>query len=80
MPTVTIKSEILDVNILDLLTSVGLVSSKSEGRRLMEQNGISINQEKETDVNRIITKKDFQKGFLIVQKGKKVFLKIELEA
>ena len=80
MPTATIKSETLDVNVLDLLTSVGLVSSKSEGRRLMEQNGISINQEKETDVNRIITKEDFQEGFLIVQKGKKVFLKIELEA
>jgi tyrosyl-tRNA synthetase len=80
MPTATIKSEMLDVNVLDLLTSVGLVSSKSEGRRLMEQNGISINQEKETDVNRIITKEDFQEGFLIVQKGKKVFLKIELEA
>jgi tyrosyl-tRNA synthetase len=46
----------------------------------MEQNGISINQEKETDVNRIITKEDFKEGFLIVQKGKKVFLKIELEA
>lgn len=80
MPTATIKSEILDVNVLDLLTSVGLVSSKSEGRRLMEQNGISINQEKETDVNRIITKEDFQEGYLTVQKGKKVFLKIELEA
>ena len=56
-----------------------LVSSKSEGRRLMEQNGISINQEKETNVDRTITKDDFNDGFIIVQKGKKVFLKIKLE-
>ena len=57
-----------------------LASSKSEGRRLIEQNGISINQEKENNVNRIITKDDFKDGFIIVQKGKKVFLKLQLEA
>lgn len=80
MPTKTIKESELDINILDLLVNMELVSSKSEGRRLIEQNGISINQEKENNVNRIITKDDFKDGFIIVQKGKKVFLKIQLEA
>ena len=80
MPTKTIKESELDINILDLLFNMELVSSKSEGRRLIEQNGISINQEKENNVNRIITKDDFKDGFIIVQKGKKVFLKIQLEA
>ena len=75
MPTKTIEE-----SILDLLVNMELVSSKSEGRRLIEQNGISINQEKENNVNRIITKDDFKDGFIIVQKGKKVFLKIQLEA
>ena len=45
----------------------------------MEQNGISINQEKESNIDRIITKDDFNNGELIVQKGKKVFLKVELQ-
>lgn len=44
----------------------------------MEQNGISINQEKETNTDRIITKADFVNGELIVQKGKKVFLKVQI--
>lgn len=80
MPTKSIKESELNVNVLDLLVNMELVSSKSEGRRLMEQNGISINQEKENNVDRIITKKDFNEGFIIIQKGKKVFLKIQLEA
>ena len=80
MPTKAIKKSELDINILDLLVNMEIVSSKSEGRRLIEQNGISINQEKETNVDRIITKDDFKGGFIIIQKGKKVFLKVELEA
>lgn len=80
MPTKTIKESELNVNVLDLLVNMDLVSSKSEGRRLMEQNGISINQEKENNVDRIIKKEDFTDGFIIIQKGKKVFLKIKLEA
>lgn len=78
MPSIMFSSDKLDINILDLLLEVGIVSSKSEGRRLMEQNGISINQEKESNVDRIITKEDFTDGSLIIQKGKKVFLKVEL--
>ena len=78
MPSIKFDSNKLDINVLDLLTEVGIVSSKSEGRRLMEQNGISINQEKETNTDRIITKEDFVNGELIVQKGKKVFLKVQI--
>lgn len=43
MPSIMFSSDKLDINILDLLLEAGIVSSKSEGRRLMEQNGISIN-------------------------------------
>ena len=39
----------------------------------------AINQIKETDVNRIIEESDFKDGFIVVQKGKKVFLKIKIE-
>ena len=80
MPSATLSKEKLGINILDLLVETKLVTSKSEARRLVEQNGISINQTKETDVNRIIDESDFKAGFIVVQKGKKVFLKIKIEA
>ena len=80
MPTTTISKNKLPINILDLLVETKLVTSKSEGRRLIEQNGISINQLKENDINRIINISDFKNGFIIIQKGKKVFLKVKLEA
>lgn len=70
----------LPISLIDLLFEIKLVESKSEARRLIIQNGISINQLKETKVDRIINKEDFTNGFIIVQKGKKVFLKIQLEA
>ena len=79
MPSVKLSADKLDINILDLLTEINIVSSKSEGRRLIEQNGISINQVKESNIDRVITKDDFKDGNLIVQKGKKVFLKVELD-
>ena len=66
----------LPITLIDLLNELKIVSSKSEGRRLIEQNGISVNQEKENNVNRVITKEDFNDGFIIIQKGKKVFLKV----
>ena len=80
MPSTIIFKEKLGVNILDLLVETNLVSSKSEARRLIEQNGISINQNKANDVNRIINESDFKEGFIVIQKGKKVFLKVILES
>ena len=77
--TVAIENN-LPISLIDLLLELKLVSSKSEARRLIEQNGISINQVKENDVNRIIDASDFEDGFMVIQKGKKVFLKVELEA
>lgn len=79
MPSTTISKEKLGINILDLLVQTNLVSSKSEARRLVEQNGISVNQTKENNVNRIIDESDFKDGFIIIQKGKKIFLKVIFE-
>lgn len=76
MSSVNISNNKLDINIIDLLLETKLVSSKSEAKRLIEQNGISINHAKENNINRIINKDDFKNGFLIIQKGKKVFLKV----
>lgn len=74
--TIKFKGE-LPITLIDLLFDLKIVESKSESRRLIEQNGISVNGNKENDVNRIINIKDFEEGFIIIQKGKKVFLKVE---
>lgn len=63
----------------DLLVRSGIVPSKSEGRRMIEQNGISVNNIKENDVNKMIFKEDFKDGALVIQKGKKTFKKIVLK-
>ena len=80
MPSATVsKSDIENgINILDLLVSVNLVASKSEGRRLVQQNGIAINGEKVTAVDAVINSDFFNDGEMVIKKGKKVFLKIKI--
>lgn len=75
-----IKESMLENGLLltELLNLSNIVSSKSEGRRMIEQNGISVNGTKENDVNRLITTTDFNNDELIIQKGKKQFKKIAL--
>lgn len=63
----------------DLLVLTKIVPSKSEGRRMIEQNGISINRSKENDVTKQITIDVFENNALVIQKGKKQFKKIILK-
>lgn len=75
---ITVKKSI-PISLIELLLELNIISSKSEGRRLIEQKGISLNQQKVEDVERIITASDLNDNFVIIQKGKKVFLKIIFE-
>ena len=79
MPSITISKDLLDINIIDLLTKTSLASSKSEARRLIEQNGISLNQEKVKSTGQLVTTNDLKENSLVLQKGKKVFLKVNFE-
>ena len=63
----------------DLLVLTKIVPSKSEGRRMIEQNGISINGSKENDITKQITIDVFENNALVIQKGKKQFKKIILK-
>ena len=79
MPTTELES----VNpegegILNLLVNAGLTASKGEGRRLVEQGGLSVNGEKVTDPNLIIGVDQLKEG-IKVKKGKKVFHRIILK-
>ena len=66
------------MKLIDLLLKIQLVPSKSEARRMIEQNGIRVNEQRENDVNRVITEEDFIDHSLMIQKGKKIFKKVEL--
>ena len=80
MPSITIDiKDIENKNILDLLVLTDIASSKSEARRLVTQGGISLNKEKVLEPNTIIDKTLFNDNSLIIQKGKKTFLKVNLK-
>ena len=64
------------INLIDLLVMLNMVQSKSEAKRMIEQNGISLNGTKVNDVSTIITFKNFINDELVIQKGKKQFKKI----
>ena len=68
-----------EIGILDLLSKCGLIPSKKEGRRLIEQGGISLNDEKVKDVYTKLGVSAFADGFVVIKKGKKVFHKAILK-
>ena len=67
------------ISILDLLLAVGMIPSKGEGRRLIQQGGISVDGEKVTQIDFVVTKDSFKDDQIVVKKGKKSFLKIEIK-
>ena len=71
------KIENTNISILDALLLAGLVPSKGQARTLINQGGISLNDEKVTDVNLILSDDYFKDGYAILKKGKKVFHKLE---
>lgn len=81
MPSADISSaDIGDgINVLDLLVNVKLIPSKGEGRRLIQQNGLSINDDKVTAVDFTVTPDMFKQDGLVIKKGKKTFLKLVLK-
>ena len=63
------------IDILALLVSTGLAPSKGEARRLVQQGGIAVDDEKVTDIATRFDAAAFAKGYVVIKKGKKVFHK-----
>lgn len=73
------KAELGDsVTVIDLMVKTGLIKTKSEGRRLIEQSGVSINDNIISDVSSTISEADFTDGKLMIKKGKKVYHRVKL--
>ena len=82
MPSYTLsKDDLTDgkIAVNDILFKAGMTKSKGEGRRLIEQGGVSVNDKKVASAVETVCADDFSDGSIIVKKDKKVFYKIILE-
>lgn len=74
MPTSKVAG---NVSILEAIITAGMAPSKGQARTLVNQGGISLNDKKISDANYVLTDLDFQNGYAILKKGKKVYHKLE---
>lgn len=82
MPSVEISNkdfENNEISIVDLVIKSGIAPSKSQARTLIEQGGISIDDEKITDTKAMFNTSNFEKGYIVIKKGKKTFIKVILK-
>ncbi len=82
MPTVTVTAEDFpdgDLDIISVLVKAGLCDSRGDGRRNIQQGGVSVADEKVTDISTKYTLDDFKGDGLIIRRGKKKFAKVVAE-
>lgn len=81
IPGTTINSRELKENsrLVDILVLAGLAPSKGEGKRLIKQGGIYVNDERIDDMDREVSLGDFKDGSMMIRKGKKVYHKVILD-
>mgnify|MGYP004730324171 CR=1 FL=1 len=82
MPTTVLSNDDFtdsSISVIDAMLKAGIIKSKGEGRRLIDQGGVSLDDEKVTDFAAVISASAFEKGHVILKKGKKVFNKLVLE-
>ena len=75
MPTT--KVENTDISLVDSIILAKIAPSKGQAKTLIEQGGISLNDEKMTDISYMLSEKDFKDGYAILRKGKKIYHKLE---
>ncbi len=75
MPSTKIENE--DITIVEALVLTKIAPSKGQAKTLIEQGGISLNDEKITEINYKLSEKDFKNGIAILKKGKKIYHKLE---
>ena len=82
MPTTVLTAdEFADgsVSLIDMMLKAEIIKSRGEGRRLIEQGGVSVDDEKAKSFTDTVALSAFEKGHVIVKKGKKVFVKFIVE-
>ncbi|WP_426348396.1 tyrosine--tRNA ligase [Alloiococcus sp. CFN-8] len=79
VPTSTIGSDRVGAQLLDILVETKIVPSKAEGKRLIQQGGLSLNDEKIVDFSRCLNAEDIIDGSFMIKRGKKKFNRIIVE-
>lgn len=79
VPTAVVKKEALGCSITELLVSTEILPSKGEAKRLIQQGGLTVNDEKVTDMNMIITEESFKDGSILIRRGKKNYNRVVIE-
>ena len=82
MPTAVLSEEDFkedSIDILSILVKSGLVPTRNEGRRAVEQGGVSVDGEKVGDIKAVFTKEQLKGDGLVVKRGKKNFRKVVVE-
>lgn len=74
MPTTKVEE---NISIVDAIIQTGIAPSKGQARTLIEQGGISLNDNKISDTTYVLSAEDFKDGYAILKKGKKVYHKLE---
>lgn len=75
MPKTELES--IDVLLVDAIVMTKIAPSKGQAKTLIEQGGIALNDEKITDTSYKLSESDFEKGYAILKKGKKIYHKLE---
>lgn len=78
-PTVAISPSMVETKLLDVLSSTGIVASKSEARRLISQGGLYLGDVKVTDQDMLLSAGLFENNSLLVRKGKKNYHRLVIE-
>ena len=81
VPTASFEKAKLEagINVVDFSVEVGLFPSKGEARRMIQQGGLTIDDEKVTSVTDTVSVKPENKDFILLRKGKKNFLRVVIQ-
>ena len=82
MPTTILSADDFTdgaVSLIDIMLKAEIIKSRGEGRRLIEQGGVAVDDEKAKSFTDTVALTAFEKGYVIVKKGKKVFVKFIVE-
>lgn len=75
MPATQISD--INISIVDAIVIAQMATSKGQAKILIAQGGISLNDEKVTDISYRLNENDFKNGYVILKKGKKIYHKLE---
>lgn len=82
MPTTALAADDFtdgEISLIDMMLKAGIIKSRGEGRRLIEQGGVTVDDEKAKSFTDTVSLSAFDKGHVIIKKGKKIFVKFVTE-